>query len=133
MSEGVVVSSTIAYMPIELRADIVNPSFADPEQNIGIEVVVVSESCRGSATDRVSCVIAPDTERRDTELDPRLGGSDSLRDVADSHIDVVASPFSDVSKASRMCFKASFVGQRESRFGIWVEIVIHMDGIYVVT
>ena len=133
MGECIIIGSAIANMPIELRADVVYPSFSNPIEYVGIEIVVVGQSCCGSATKRVPGVIAPDAERRDTELDVWFGCFDGFGDIADSHIDVISSPLADVSKSSWMCLEAGFIGKRKSRFGIWVEIVVHVYGVDVVS
>ena len=132
MCKGVVVRGSVAYMPVELRADIVNPTLTNPMKDIGIEIVVVGKTSHCSTTDGVTGIVAPNTKRRDTEFNPRLRCTDSVRYVLDSHIDVVPTPFADVSKSTRMCFETGFIGQRHTRFRIWVEVIVHVNSINVI-
>ena len=57
-----VVGSTIAYLPVELGHIIVDPTIVDPQQHIGIQVVIVLQTI-GQASVRVVTLVAINTER----------------------------------------------------------------------
>ena len=41
LDEGLIIGSSVAYLPIELRHAVVDETIIDPEQHIGIEVIIV--------------------------------------------------------------------------------------------
>ena len=60
--ERLVIGSTIAYLPINLRHAVVNEAIVHPEEHIGIEVVVVLQA-EGVGTDWGIAPVAIDAER----------------------------------------------------------------------
>ena len=59
--ECVVVSSFIAYLPVDLWYAIVQPAVVYPEQNVGIQVIIVLQSA-GVAAYAVRALVAIDAK-----------------------------------------------------------------------
>ena len=107
----------LRYRPVELRGKIIEPTLLEPVFNIGVEFVVLTKACDAFRT----TIRARQTERADTNLDPRFFGVNGAIERAHQLVDVVASPVGAV-KFDAVCFVAlprGVVGEVEivSRFG----------------
>ena len=133
LDELFVVGRAVAQLPIELRHVVVHPALVDPVEHVGIQVVVVLQAARIGARQAAAhlCVVV-DAERTDTELDPRLGGTDAFVQHLDEGIDVVTPPFTDVAETIAVALESSLVGDGHACHGIGVEIVVDMEPVDVV-
>ena len=82
-------------VPIELWHAVVYPSVVDPQQHVGIELVVVLQTV-GVATYGRTLLVAVDTKGRHAKLDPRLELVYVLAHLLDKEIDIVAAPVATV-------------------------------------
>src|SRR5262249_16866546 len=74
---------------VELRHDVVDPTLLDPFAGVGVDGVVGLQSA-GLRTARIGIGVAPDAERADAELHPRLDRLDALVHLLHQQVDVVA-------------------------------------------
>ena len=91
VDQGVVISSLVAYLPIDLRYAVVEPAIIDPQEDVGIKVVVVLQTIGIAAYLRIA-LIAIDAKGRDTHLHPRLGCMDGLIELFDKEVHVITTP-----------------------------------------
>ena len=129
-----IVGRRMSDFPVYLWDGIVHPSLVYPEEDIGIEVVVILQAAGIAARDVATHFdIVIDAERRDTELHPRLGGVDRLVDALDEGVDIISPPFINVAETVGIFRKGLLVGDGESSHGIGIEIVVDMNAIDIVT
>ena len=126
-----IVGHGMANLPVDLRDVIVYPAFARPEQDVGIEVVVVLQAARPAAQ-RVARLVAVDAEGRHAELDPRFQPPYRFMDFADEQVDVATPPVADVVEAAAIAGEAGRVGKLHAFRGIGIEVIVHVDGVDVV-
>ena len=122
----------MAYLPIYLRNVIVYPTFVHPQQDIGIQIIVILQSS-SFATFRRCSLVTIYSERRNTELYPRLALTNCLMKFFDKYIYIVSSPLISVGKSTTICSEAYVIRKIFSRIRIRIEIIIHMNGIYVIS
>ena len=130
--QRIIVGCAVTYFPINLRNVIVHPSVVHPQQYIGIEVVVILQAV-GGASVRIVLLVAVDAERRYTELHPWLAFAYGFMYLLDEDVHVVASPVALVGISSSVAGKGRIVREVHSRGRIWVEVVVHVEGIHVIT
>ena len=78
--ERLVIGSTIAYLPINLRHTIVYPTIIHPKQYICIKIIIILEA-ESFRTIRIGTLVAVDAEWRNTKLDPRLNGMNGFAEL----------------------------------------------------
>ena len=127
-----VVGCLVAYLPIDLGHAVVEPAVVDPQQHVGIEVVVVLQTVGLTAYGRI-LGITVDAEGRDAHLDPGFSLMDGLVELLDEEVDVVAAPVTTVAYAIVVGVILGIVGDGLTGCGIGIEIVVHVDAIHVVT
>ena len=129
-----IVGRRMSDFPIYLRNGVIHPSLVDPEEDIGIEIVVILQTT-GVASGNIATVlhVVVYAEGRDTELHPRLGGVDRLVDALDEGVDIISPPFINVAETVGIFRKGLLVGDGESSHGIGIEIVVDMNAIDIVT
>jgi len=124
----------MADLPVYLRGHIVDPSLAEPLADVGIQMVVIGDSCFGGRPFRVLVPVAPHPEGTDAEFDPGLDGFNGIAQGLDEDIDIFPAPAllfrsgeSPVIQGKGVVIGEGFLG------GIGIEIVIHVDAVDVVT
>ena len=132
--EAVVVGRGMSDGPIELRDDIVHPALTNPEQDVGIQVVVVLQPAgvtAGHATSgRIVVVYA---KRRYAELDPRFDAVHRVVQHFDEGVHVVSAPICAVVEAIAVGGVGCIVGNGQTCGGIGIEIVVDVQAVDVVT
>lgn len=86
-----VAGGLVAYLPVELRNEIVNPAVACPQQHIGIEVVVVLQAAGRTAVGRGG-IVAVYAKRTDSEPHPGFAPLDVAGKLSDKRVDIAAPP-----------------------------------------
>ena len=130
--QRIVIGCLMTDFPINLRDVVIHPTVVHPQQHIGIQVVVILQTvCLASV--RVAFLIAIDTEWRYPKLHPRLAGTYSLMNFLDQYVHVVASPIGLVGITSTVLGKADVIRKVFTRIWVWIEIVVHVDSIYIVS
>ncbi len=118
-------------LPVDLRVDVVEPARQHPLPGVGELQVVALRAARVRAA-RVGRRVAPDAERADAELDPRLERLDPLGDRPDELVDVVPPPVLDRREARAVLRVGGGVGQRLAGHGVGVEVVVEVHAVDVV-
>ena len=118
-------------LPVQLRNVVVNPSFACPQQHVGIQVVVVLQSVR-LASQRIAALVAVDAEGRHAKLHPRLDFSHRFVYFPYQRVHVAASPVTPVVKPAAIARKALVIRKLLSFDRIGVEVVVHVYGVHVI-
>ena len=126
-----VISCLITYFPIQLGHAVVQPTVVYPQQNIGIEVVVVLCAV-GIATCGRTLLVAIDAEWRYTNLYPRFHIVDGLVELLDKQVHIIAAPIVLILETIRVIVEQLIVGNRLALHGIWVEVIVHVDAVYIV-
>ena len=72
-----VVSYLMSHIPVDLRHHIVHQPLPVPEEDIGVEIVIVLQTT-GLGSDRMGSLISVDAEGTDAELDVGLDATDGL-------------------------------------------------------
>lgn len=72
-----VVSYLMSHIPVDLRHHIVHQPLPLPEEDIGVEIVIVLQTT-GLGSDRMGSLISVDAEGTDAELDVGLDATDGL-------------------------------------------------------
>ena len=120
----------VVESPVELREHVVDPAFAGPEGYVGIKSVVVFEAV-GVAAAGVAFLVAPYSEGANAEAHPWLPCDDSLVDLLDEEVHIVAAPVASVHALAGAGI-GGIVGEIDTRLGVGVEIVVHVDSVDVV-
>ena len=129
-SQDVVACSLVVEAQIELRQHIINPTLLGPEDYVREQTAVILK-CIGAATAGVILLIAPYAEGADTQAYPRLGSAHIVVQLLDQQIDILTTPIAQLHTVAILCI-ALLVGELLVLNGIGIEIVVHMDCIYVV-
>ena len=93
--ECFIVSSTVAHFPIKLWKVIVHPTLVYPFQHIGIEVVIILQTC-GCTSIGISTLVAIYTEGRNAKLHPRLHLTYLLTHLLHKCIHILSAPITTV-------------------------------------
>src|SRR5687768_16441229 len=72
VNEGFVSHFRMAKFPVQLGSYIIDPAIACPEQDVGIEVVIIGLTCGCGTAHRVFILVAPYAKGRDPEFAPGL-------------------------------------------------------------
>src|ERR1035437_2447480 len=129
-----VVAALLIHAPVELRREIVHPSVREPLSRIRVQRGVRIEPRR----DRFRVSRAPELERRDPELHPRLQLRDLPVQRLNELIDVAPSPVvaRELATAFPVCLPAPIVGKIRgsvrAAFRIRIEVVVEMNAIDIV-
>ena len=109
--EAIVVGAGVSDGPVELRHDVVHPTLADPEQDVGIQVVVVLQTA-GVATGHTTAgrQVVVNAEGRHTEFDPRFDAVHGVVEHLDEGIHVVATPIRAVVESIAVGGEGGIVG-----------------------
>ncbi|RAO32897.1 hypothetical protein PSN13_03587 [Micromonospora saelicesensis] len=127
----VVGGRVLADVPVELRHHVVDPLLLDPLAGVGRDDVV-RLAAGGVRTERVDGLVAPDAERADAELYPRLGRLDLAVHLLDQQVDVVPPPVGPVGEAPVVGREGRVVRHLVGAAGVGVEVVVEVDAIDVV-
>ena len=118
--------------PINLRNIIVHPTIVHPHQHISIQVVIILQTTCVAAIG-VTLHITINSKRRNSKLHPRLALAHRLMDFLYQHIHVVTSPIGFITVSATILCKTDIVGKILSRIRIRIKIIIHMNGIHIIT
>ena len=129
--QRLIVGGLVAYFPVDLRHTVVHPSFLHPQQDVGIEVVVVLQSV-GVAADVGAALVAVDSEWRHAHFHPGLHRPHRVVQLLDEQVHVVAPPVADVLESSWIALKVLLVGNLLSGNGVGVEVVVVVESVNVV-
>ena len=127
-----VIGCLVSYLPINLRNVIINPSFTCPKQYVGIKIIIVLQTICVAAQ-RICFLIAVNTERADSELHPRLDAPYCFMKFLDQDIHVATTPVRLITETASVTGKARIVREIDSLDRIRIEIIVHVDSIYIVT
>ena len=138
LDERDVVGGWMPDFPIYLRHVIVYPSFAYPARDVGIQVVVVLQSVGvATRTIRRALLVAVNAERADTETYPRFGQQDGPFQIPNQLVDVGTSPSAPlgclISFAQSIFLKTFVVREWHTCDGIGIKIVVHVNGVHIIT
>ena len=131
--ESLIVGSCMAYLPVELRHGVVNPSVVHPQEHVGVEVFIVLCATCVAAYLHSRTLVAVDAKRRYAELHPWLNLMDALATFLDEHIDIVATPVTTIAYAIAVFLKLAVVGNLHSCNWIGIEIVVHVYAVDIIT
>ena len=121
----------MVQFPVKLRRNVVHPSLFVPKEDVGVEAVVVLQAV-GFGTARVVLLVAPDAEGADAEPHPGFGAAYGVVKLFYEHVHVVAAPVTPVLPFAELGV-ACGVGV-EGRFaGIGIEIVVYVNGVYLIS
>ena len=118
--------------PINLGNIIIHPTVVHPHQHISIQVIIILQTTCVAAI-RVTLYITINSERRDTEFHPRLALAHRLMDFLYQHIHVVTAPIGFITVSATILCKTDIVGKILSRIRIRIKIIIHVNGIHIIT
>ena len=132
LDESLVICRLVANLPIDLRHAVIDEAIVYPEENIGIEIIVVlkTESLR---TNRRVFPVAIDTERRNTELHPRLDTMDGFPQLLDKAAHIVSSPVADVAETARIGCIHLLIRNLLASYRIRIEVVVDMKTVDIIT
>ena len=132
IDEGVVIGLGVANFPIELWHHIIYPTAAQPQEYVGVEVVVIGLACLCVAAGGVLALIAPNTKGANAKFDPGLGGFDGPVEHNDDGIYIAAAPLV-FAEAMAIFGKAWLVGKLFACNAVGVKIIVEMNAIEVVS
>ena len=95
LDQCLVISSLITYLPINLRHAVVQPAIVHPQQDVGIEVVIVLRTI-GITANLGTALVTIDTEGRDSHLYPGLSLVDGLIELLHKQVYIIAAPVLDI-------------------------------------
>ena len=122
----------MTYLPVYLRDVIIHPAITRPEQYIGIQVIVILQTICFT-TQRIVLLVTVNTERTDTEFHPRFQATDGFMNLLDQYVHVASAPVGTVGESSAVTGKARIIGEVDTLCRIRIKVVVHMDGIHIVT
>ena len=133
LDERFVVGRLVSDFPINLRHQIVHPALFHPEEDVGIEVVIVLQARRVAAWDGGArfCVVV-DAERRDAEFYPGFHVVNAVVEGLDEDIDIVAPPVLHVGKTIVVAAEGFLVGNFLARSRVGVEVVVNVEAVHIV-
>ena len=120
------------YLPVYLRNIIIDPTIARPKQYICIQIVIVLQAV-GLASERIVLFVTVDTKRTNTELHPRLQATNSLVYLLNQYINIAPAPVGTIGEPSAVTGKACVIRKVHAFCRIRIEIIIHMNSVYIVT
>ncbi len=132
MYQVVIIGSRMTYFPINLRDIIIYPTIINPHQHICIQIIIILKTACITSI-RIIFLVAVDTKRRNTELHPRLTLAHSFVNFLYQHIHVVTAPIGFITVSATILRKTDMIRKIFARVGIRIEIIIHMNGIHIIT
>jgi len=121
----------VIVLPIELWQQVVDITFAQPQQHIGIEVVVVGLPGMGRGAFGIAAAITPDTKGADAELYIGLLCLYLGIELGYEEGDVVAAPIV-FAHALAIAAVAAIVAKLPAGYAVGVEVIVEVYGIYIV-
>ena len=134
MAKHLVIGCFGAEIPIDLRNGVIYPSLFLPQHDVGIKVVVVLRSIRGTSAFRILLlgIISIYTKRRNAKFHPRLHLTNQLVEFLDELVHIVAPPIAYILKSTWVCLEEFRIGNGFTSHRIRIEIIVHVDAIHVV-
>ena len=134
MREDGIVCHFLTDLPIELGHNVINPTLFEPEEDVGIEIIIVLHSGLCSRPSLgVAAAVAPYAKGRDAKFYPWFDGLDGVVEFLNHHIHVVSPPVVFVGISTRKLAERLLIGEVLSCDAIGVEVVIEMDAIDIIT
>ena len=127
-----VVSCRVTNLPIELWHTIIAPPLVNPLDYIGIEVIVVLKSLC-VRTCRRNVLVSENTKRRNTKFNPWLYCVNRIRKLFHENINIMTTPVITIGKAIVITFEVVIIGNHIAWCWVWIEIIVNMKSIDVVT
>ena len=127
-----IVGSFVANLPVNLRNIIINPSFTCPKEYIGIKIIIVLQTI-GVASQWIALLITINTERTDTKLHPRLDATNRFVKLLYQHIHITTTPICLIGETSTITGETCIIRKIQSINRIRIEIIIHVNSIYIIT
>ena len=127
-----IVSRFVTDFPVNLWNIIINPSFTCPKQYIGIKIIIVLQTI-GVTSQRITLLITINTERTDTKLHPWLDATNRFVKFLYQHIHITTTPICLIGKTSTITGKTCIIRKIQSINRIRIEIIIHVNSIYIIT
>ena len=134
-----VVGSFMANLPIELGNHVVDPSRLCPKQHVGIKVVVALRTV-GLRTSLPALLVAVDAEGTDAEAHPWFDGADVVVYRLDKDVHAATTEVAQIGTTVRIeahlrsiSLEGGDVVELLAGHRIRIEVVVHVDGIHVVT
>ena len=127
-----IVGSRMSYLPVYLRNVIVHPALACPQKHIGIQIIIILQAIR-IAAQRVAFLIAIDAERTYSELHPRLQPANRLVYLLNEDIHIAAAPVRHIAETAAIACKARIIRKVLPFNGVRIEVIIHVNGIHIIT
>ena len=122
-------------LPIELWHIVINPTFFYPKLYIRIEVIVVLQSV-GFASIWSASFVSVNTKWTNTKSNPWLCSGNGHFHLLYKQIDIVAAPISSLicckSLRCSITIEAIIIRKRTASNGVWIKIIIHVNGIYII-
>ena len=130
--QSLIISTRMTDFPIYLRNIIIDPAFACPQQDISIQIIIILQTiCL--TPQRISAFITINAERTDPELYPRFYFTHSLMYLFDKDVHIAATPVGFVRKTSSVTGETVIIGEIFPGNRIRIEVIVHMDGIHIIT
>ena len=131
LDEGLVIGSLMTYLPINLGHAVVEPAIVHPQQDVGIEIVVILGAV-GVTTNLGTTLVAIDAEGRDTHLDPRLDAMNGLIELLHEEVHIITTPVVDILDTIGVATELKRIGNSHTLHRIGIEIIVHVDAIDIV-
>ena len=130
--KGIIISRRMTYFPIKLRDVVVYPTIVYPHQHISIEVIIVLKSISCTSI-RITRLVTINTKWRHTEFYPWLALTYGFMDFFNQHIYIVTSPVTLIGITTTIFSESQIIREVNTRSRIWIEIIVHMKCIYIIT
>ena len=127
VGERLEIRRRIADLPINLRADVINPAVFDPRHRIRIRRGIVLKAVCSTAGERIGAPIAPNARRADAKAAARLHGVLVHRGVYRLHklIDIVAPPVRE-----RQIAAGRLIGRGIVKLCGRIKIIVELDAVH---
>ena len=132
VNQLVVVCRLVANLPIDLGYAVVHPPLLVPQQDVGIELIIVLQAIGATALG-VALLVAIDAEGRDAYLHPRLDGVDSLVELFHEEVYVVATPVTYIGIPLVVGSKIGSIRDVNTCHRVRIEIVVDVQSVNIIT
>src|SRR5690606_7059102 len=119
-------------VPIQLWRNVVNPSFPQPPQYIGVKVVVVGLSGLCFRSFRVPVFVSPNTKRTYAEFDMGLFTPDPFVKFLNKEIYIAPPPVVHTIVTGSIGGITATVGKDLTRNSVRVKVIVKMNGVEII-
>ncbi|MPM86276.1 hypothetical protein SDC9_133365 [bioreactor metagenome] len=89
--------------------------------------------CLSLASQRITALVTVNTERANAEFHPRFELTNGLVYLFNQQIDITSAPIGPAVESTSVTCKAGVVGEIQSFNGVRIKIIVHVNGIYIIT